>query len=194
MIRRGMFFALISIFLVTVTPAHAGEEFLVGRPAKNKAADEYSVRLRSSNFSGKVWCYKKPPASVQEGGHPVCGINDRRKPSAMSVSVFVGKSSISNEEKRERALEQVLVSDNYKLEPLGVKEFSSGMVVTHYRVSWANVSYKPYISVVKFIAGGNMIFAVFYNGGADANKGVAIPIKEEVEDYLNNRKLEGDEQ
>jgi len=189
MIRRGMFFALISIFLVTVSPAHAGEEFLVGRIAKNKAADEYSVRLRSSKFSGKVWCYKRTPVGVQEGSHPICGINDRRKPQAMSMSAFVGKSSISSEDKMERALEQVLASDNYKLALLGEKELSSGMVVSHYRVSWAYSSYKPYISVVKFIAGGNMIFAVFFNGGAEATNGVSTPIKEEVEDYLNNRRL-----
>ncbi len=189
MIKVIVFFALLGISMGTISPTHADEKYLVGRPAKQKLADEYSVRLRSSEFSGRVWCYKEAPYEVAEGRHPLCGINDQRKIRMMSVSVFVGKSSVSDDEKLERALENILLSDNYKLQLLEKKEILPSIIVTHYRVSWSTSSYNPYVSVVQFPAAGNTIFAVFFPGGADNTGGDSKPIKEEVETYLNNRRL-----
>jgi len=53
----------------------------------------------------------------------------------MSVLVFTGKLSVSDDVKLRNSIENVLVSDNYKLKFLEKKDQLSSILVAHYRIS-----------------------------------------------------------
>jgi len=180
---------LISTLLTATTQAYANEKFLIGEPSRQMLLSKYSVNFQKTDSTDEVWCYREVWKDILKGKHPICGVNDRRSIPAMSISIFVGESSTSDEKRKKRALRQVLVSRDYKLESLGAEDVLSSVTVTHYRVSWSYSDYKPFVSVAKFSVGENTIFAVFFNGGAKETGNTPTSIKKEVEKYLTDKRL-----
>ncbi len=196
----GIFFLFaIFVFSVTASPARAGK-YISGAPARKMLAEDYSVHFEK--FSRRVTCFRKITAYVKNGRKSICWSVDMRKIKAMHITVSLVKESVSDETLQGRVFSRIfkVPAKTLSLKLLGEQALSSGMKVSHYRVSGEKTDYEPYISVLKFLVNGNRFLVAFFNGKiedvvvfANGKKevigGGGVPIQDDVMKFIGEGKI-----